>query len=150
MTYDRENDLGRLIYFTSRDLHTFGEKFFGPYGITPEQFHLLENLSAESGRSQREIGQLVRKTPANVTRILDRLEARGLVTRRNDPGDRRATLVFLTGSGQALADELYRVIEPLARRVVQGIDPAALQQARQVLLKIKSNLGGMVADLNKK
>ena len=54
----------------------------------------------------RHIAQTLACEPSNVTGIVDRLEARGLVTREADPQDRRIKLIALTESGQAAAEEL--------------------------------------------
>ena len=150
MTYDKENDLGRLIYFTARELQTFGENFFKPHGITPEQFHLLENLDPGRGLSQREIGALIRKTPANVTRILDRLEKRNLLIRKASPADRRVVLVFPSPSGESLVNEMFRLFEQPSLRLVEGVDQEASHTARKVLARISENITAMTAELRER
>ena len=55
--------LGRLIYLTAQEIKNFAEKLLKPYDLTLEQFHLLKHMSPDSGMSQRQLGDLVNKTP---------------------------------------------------------------------------------------
>jgi DNA-binding MarR family transcriptional regulator len=55
-----------------------------------------------------ELAQHLRIAPRSATEVVDALEAKGLVARTPDPGDRRAVLVALTDRGRTLADEVRR------------------------------------------
>ena len=76
---------------------------------------------------------------SNVTGIVDRLEARGLVERRPDPGDRRVKMLALTDEGVALRDEIVRRLamppEPLAAL------PRADQRALRDILRLAVDRG---------
>jgi len=79
--------------------------------LTPAQATVLTWLTAPM--SMRSLAQRMHCDPSNITGIVDRLEAKGLVERSADPKDRRVTRVAPTRSGrEALArfhDELSRV-----------------------------------------
>ena len=66
----------------------------------------------------RKLAQKLKCEPSNVTGIVDRLEARGLVERRPDPADRRVKLAAATDEGRRMAeglrDSLHFAREPLA------------------------------------
>ncbi|MFJ6214678.1 MarR family winged helix-turn-helix transcriptional regulator [Streptomyces sp. NPDC092296] len=66
----------------------------------------------------RRIAQTMSCEPSNITGIVDRLEARGLVTREADPQDRRVKLVAVTEAGRTASEELRESLdfarEPLA------------------------------------
>ena len=73
--------------------------------------HLLKNLSADAGMTQKALGSMVNKTPANLTKILDRLEIESLIVRRPDSGDRRENLVFLTDRGVVLVKDVHETFQ---------------------------------------
>lgn len=68
--------------------------------LTATQSEVLEVLHEEDGLSQTELGRRLVCTLGNVSRLLDRMEAKGLITRAPDPNDRRRTLIHLAGDGR--------------------------------------------------
>jgi DNA-binding MarR family transcriptional regulator len=147
MTECREDSLGRLIYFTAQDMTNFAEKILKPYDLTLEQFHLLKNMDMDSGISQRQLGGVANKTPANMTRMLDRMEAKTLVVRRDDPADRRASLVCLTGKGKALVEEVFGEFNSYSAGMLLGIVEGDQQIAKEVLTKMAVNVQAMTEEL---
>ncbi|MFE9764549.1 MarR family winged helix-turn-helix transcriptional regulator [Streptomyces sp. NPDC005808] len=85
--------------------------------LTGAQARLLSLLSLEP-LPMRRLAQKLKCEPSNVTGIVDRLEARGLVERRPDPTDRRVKLAAATEEGlriaRSLRDSLRFAREPLA------------------------------------
>ncbi|MBU0731170.1 MAG: MarR family transcriptional regulator [Proteobacteria bacterium] len=147
MTCCKEDSLARQIYITSQEMRNFAEKVLKPYDLTLEQLHLLKNMPAESGLSQREICDAANKNPANMTRILDRLEAKELVIRRDNPDDRRASLVFITKQGSSLVSEVHTVFDSFSTRLLNGISDKDQTQVIRSLEKISKNLNAMSADI---
>src|SRR4051812_41627957 len=72
--------------------------------LTPLQAKAL--LAAEEPVPMRRIAHRLRAEPSNLTAIIDRLESRGLVERRPDPGDRRVKLVAATAAGRTATADL--------------------------------------------
>ncbi|MCP3821218.1 MarR family transcriptional regulator [Streptomyces sp. A3M-1-3] len=89
----------------------------GKHQLTGAQARVLGLLSIEP-LPMRRIAQKLKCEPSNVTGIIDRLEARGLVERRPDPADRRVKLAAPTAEGRQTAarlrDSLDFAREPLA------------------------------------
>lgn len=141
-----ENSLGRLIYFTAQEMSNFAEKVLKPYDLTLEQLHLLKNMPEGQGLTQRELGGLANKKPANMTRILDRLESKGLMVRRDNPEDRRAALVYLTEKGRELTAKVQGGFEVYSSRFVRGITAEEQETTRKVMQKISQNLQEMTDD----
>jgi len=87
------------------------------HALTGAQARLLSLLSLEP-LPMRRLAQRLKCEPSNVTGIVDRLEARGLVERRPDPADRRVKLAVATEEGRRVArslqDSLRFAREPLA------------------------------------
>ena len=144
-----EEPLGRIIYYLAQDIRNLAEKVLAPYKLTVEQFQTLKILSPDTGLTQRQLGQETNKNPANMTRILDRLEAKSLIARRTDPNDRRVYLVCLTGKGQSLLNDVMGVVERFSARLHKGINTEMDQMARKVLKIMAANIAAMSAGLEK-
>jgi Transcriptional regulators len=91
------------------------------FGITPVQYSLMTALARRGEMDQISIAREVGLERTTVAEVLTRLEARGLVTRRPDPEDRRVRLVKLTRAGRTLVKKMApaaqrahdRTLEPL-------------------------------------
>jgi DNA-binding MarR family transcriptional regulator len=82
------------------------DEVLGPMELTFARFEVLMLLrfSREGRLPLGKIGRRLQVHPASVTNAIDRLEARGLVTRDEHPTDRRTTLASITPAGRALVD----------------------------------------------
>jgi DNA-binding MarR family transcriptional regulator len=149
MSVCKEETLGRLIYHTAQDIRNMAEKILQPYDLTVEQMHLLKNLSVNAGITQKALGGMVNKTPANLTRMLDRLEMKSLIVRRPDPGDRRVYLVFLTDRGSALVIDVYETFQQFSIRMLKGIGDEMQQQVGSCLKTMATNIELMTVELKK-
>lgn len=90
-----------------------------PYDLSPAQYNVLRILrgAGEAGRSCQEVAErLVAKDP-DVTRLIDRLEARRLVARARSAEDRRVVVNRITKAGL----ELLAAIDPLERRLPERL-----------------------------
>jgi DNA-binding MarR family transcriptional regulator len=91
-------------------------------GVTPVQFAVLQVLAAQPGLDQRTLARAVSFDTSTIGGVIDRLEARGLLTRSHSPGDRRVRLLHLTPEGESLLADLTpsmlrtqgRILEPLS------------------------------------
>lgn len=139
--------LGRLIYQTSLKIRNYAEKMLGPHGLTVEQFHILKTTSLEHGLSQNELCSQVAKKPANITRILDRMEKKGWIVRRPNPEDRRSTLVFRTVAGADIEQEVALHFESYSSWFTEGINPDEDRIFREVLSKIDTNIEKLMNEI---
>jgi DNA-binding MarR family transcriptional regulator len=81
--------------------------FFARWDLSPSQFNVLNLLSSQpDGYSQIELGRLLLTHRSNVTGLVDRLERRGLIRRRDAASDRRAYRVGLTADGRRLLGQV--------------------------------------------
>ncbi|MEU1078144.1 MULTISPECIES: MarR family transcriptional regulator [unclassified Streptomyces] len=98
--------------------HEEYERAAAEHALTGAQARVLGLLALEPV-PMRHIARKLKCEPSNVTGIIDRLEARGLVERRPDPADRRVKLAAPTEAGlrtaTALRDSLDFAREPLAQ-----------------------------------
>jgi DNA-binding MarR family transcriptional regulator len=72
------------------------------HGLTPARAEVLWLLHRSGPRTQRELSQVLKCTPRNVTGLVDALQRAGLVERTAHPSDRRAVVVRLSETGRSL------------------------------------------------
>jgi len=89
--------------------------------LTPARAELLWVLSRQATPTQRQLSQLLRCTPRNVTDLVDSLETAGLVRREPHPRDRRATLVSLTRRGKSEVARMQAGSAALAATLFDGL-----------------------------
>ncbi|MET7615590.1 MarR family transcriptional regulator [Streptomyces sp. NPDC005408] len=98
--------------------YTEYEQAAAKHSLTGAQARVLGLLALEP-LPMRQVAQTLKCEPSNITGIVDRLEARGLVERRPDPGDRRVKLAAPTEDGMDTARRLRESLdfarEPLAQ-----------------------------------
>jgi len=78
-------------------------------GLTGPQFDIIATLGNTAGMTFRELGERTLITKGTLTGVVDRLEARGLVSRCAHESDGRSTRVKLTADGQALFEQVFPV-----------------------------------------
>jgi DNA-binding MarR family transcriptional regulator len=114
-------------------------------GLTRARAEVLWQLQRQPNRTQRELSQLLRCTPRNVTDLVDGLEASGLVAREPHPTDRRATLVILTRRGKSEVTRMQAGSRALAETLFAGLSSADVSTFDAVLDLIVTRLGEMGA-----
>jgi DNA-binding MarR family transcriptional regulator len=77
-------------------------------GLAPMQLHALRLIEPGQGLPMRSLAGLLFCDASNVTGIVDRLESRGLIERRQSPRDRRVKLLVLTEEGARLRESAHR------------------------------------------
>src|SRR6266699_4531518 len=87
--------------------------------LAPVQAKALHELNVEPPISMRELAARLKSDPSNVTGLIDRLEARGLVERRPDPKDRRIKGLALTAAGARLRKRLFARLYSAPRSLVE-------------------------------
>jgi DNA-binding MarR family transcriptional regulator len=85
------------------------------------------------------LGQLADRlscVKSNITQLVDRLEADGLVARKPDPNDRRTRLAVLTAAGRKTAKEGIRVQQAAEREVLSRLSREEVEQLSMLLSKM--------------
>lgn len=82
----------------------------------------------------------------SLVRLIDLLQAEGLVERREDPTDRRAKMLHLTALGETRAEEINRVLHRVRARLLKGISGEELAMTFAVLQRIEQRAGGLLED----
>ena len=103
-----EADLGDLVMRLARSLRHRGAEVTAPWGLAPHQVRALRVVARHGDIRPGELAGHLRVAPRSVTDVVDSLVERGLVQRRPDPTDRRATVLSLTDDGRTLIAKVER------------------------------------------
>jgi DNA-binding MarR family transcriptional regulator len=139
--YNPEESIGRLIADVSgRLLAAFDEEMTGK-GITGAQWVILMRIANGCGSTAAELCRFSRYDTGSMTRMLDRLEEKGLIGRTRSSTDRRVVHLELTEAGR----ELYPLLPPVAIKVLnkhlQGFTQEELDQFKGFLNRMRDNSG---------
>lgn len=142
---DKLPELGRMISYCGHLGKLSNDQLLrqAGYDVTPVQTHLLLHLACWTGEqeaSQRDLERKLRLKPSTVNGIVDRLEAKGYVSRRASPQDGRVRLVNLTEAGRSKVQDFHVIVEETERRFTAGLSEQERGQLRQLLSRIIENL----------
>src|SRR2546421_4857982 len=124
---------------TADKMRTFFETVCAPFDITGQQYNVLRILrgAEPDGLQTLTIAErMIERTPG-ITRMIDRLEAKGLVEREVRPHDRRCVYCRITKKGLNLLRLLDGPVEEANRAAFRGLSAAELAQLVRLLLKAR-------------
>ena len=109
-------------------------------GLTRAQAAVLAYLARQEGINQAALAQLLELEPITLARLLDRLQAAGLIERRPDPKDRRAHLLYLTAAAYPLLDRIFALAAEVREDALAGVAEADRGRLLDLLIEMKANL----------
>ena len=128
------------LYDVARLMRTRFDRWARIYGMTRAQGVILARLARQPGMTQNEMAGLCEVEPITVGRLVDRLEARGLLERRLDPSDRRIRRLHLLPAAEPILQEIQRYKDELFRELTEGMDESTIELLTKALLKMKVRL----------
>lgn len=128
--------LFRIMLKASRALAAHSQASTEAMGFCPTDFYILEALYHKGSLTAGQLAQKVLITLGSLTTALDRLEARGLVQRKVDGGDRRMRTVHLTKAGEKLVAENFPDHAAVLLRAMGGLTAAEMNQAAELLKRL--------------
>ncbi len=106
-----------------------------PFGLTSTQYNVLRILrgSEPEGLLCRQIGERMIAPDPDITRLLDRLEKRGLILRARDSRDRRAIFTRITEDGLSLLEKLDESVVSFHRQRLAHLDKDKIRSLIELL-----------------
>jgi DNA-binding MarR family transcriptional regulator len=120
-----------------------GEALLAPHDVTLQQFNVLRILrgARPEGLCTLAIAErMIEQTPG-ITRLIDRLESKGLVRRVRSEEDRRQVWCRITPAGERLLARLDDPVEQFDRAAVRGLSPADQEQLTALLGRLQGEPG---------
>ncbi|WP_448190942.1 MarR family winged helix-turn-helix transcriptional regulator [Azospirillum sp. sgz301742] len=132
--------LGFLLHDAARLLRKRFEQRARHLGLTRSQWQVLAYLATCQGIHQGGLAELLDIEPITLVRLLDKLEAIGLIERRPHPTDRRIRLLHLTEAAHPLLGSMRTLGEITRAEALDGVSPADREALFRALTAMKSNL----------
>lgn len=129
-----------LMHDISRLLNRHYDQKIRIHGISRTQLTLLTYLSHQQGVSQTKLAEYMSLAPMTLTRQIDQLEEMRLLTRRQDPNDRRTNLVYLSLKSQELIKEMHQEAVKIKNRAFEGISEEEQLALKKLLTQVRENL----------
>lgn len=137
--YAFERELAFLLVDAGRKLNDAYDLNMKPLGLTRSQWRVVAYVSRTPGVSQTELAESIECSRMAITSLLDRMQSKGLIERREVENDRRVRAVFLTDKGSALVRQMNKTAVRVLEQVFDGTTPADRQQLHQLLGTLKAN-----------
>lgn len=137
-----ENILGFVVNRTSIVMRQNLTSLFKKEGcdITPEEFAILSQLWDEDGLFQSVINEKTLKDKTTVTRLLERLQKKGLIDKKVDEADRRNYRIYLTNKGVSLKFIVIPLVIKFMDIATDNIDSDDLIITIKTLKEVSKNL----------
>jgi DNA-binding MarR family transcriptional regulator len=140
MNQGPEYDLFLLLHDVARLVRVEADRRARLQGMTRAQWALLLTLERNPGLSQKEVADLLEVEPISVARLVDRLEANGLIERRPDLSDRRIWRLHLLPAAASALDQIRVQRAALAALINANIPQPVHNAMVQGLQQMKSNI----------
>jgi DNA-binding MarR family transcriptional regulator len=106
------------------------------HSATPVQFAILNALMDDPGEDQITLANRVAFDPATLGSVIGRIEAKGWVKRKADPGDKRRKLLWITKEGESVALGMKRAVNKAQQRILGPLAADERVQFAALLAKL--------------
>ena len=135
---DGDETLSEAFRSVARQLRDTSQETLAPWDITPSHLRALRVLMHHGVMRLSELSDHLHIAARSTTEVIDALETRGLVERRPDPDDRRATLVEVTAHGASVLDAIRAARGTQAERAFGRLSQADRAHLARILRKLQS------------
>jgi DNA-binding MarR family transcriptional regulator len=134
---EADDGLAEAFWAVARRLRHLTRDTVEPWNVTPAQARALGVLARHGTMRLKDLSDHLRIAPRSATEVVDDIEQRGLVERRPDPDDRRATLVALTRAGTDAATAIGAARRAEAQRFFGTLSDADREHLARILRDLR-------------
>lgn len=145
---DDGDSIAALVFQTAREVRTALQRKLSSHGVTAQQATLARLLRAWQRKKKPSPFQIAARLGtdgAGMTRLIDRLEAKGVVVRQVGSGDRRLISIELTPTGLAIAKRAAPTFQSVNRQLLEGFTEQEVEQLTGMLRRIGDNARSLSA-----
>lgn len=139
MEYQIDN-LGTLLHDASRAVRRRFEHLTAEHGLSVPQWRLLRHILTNGPCNQTLLADLLDVEPISVSRMIDRMEQSGWLTREPHPDDRRARIIVPTDKARMVAPQARATAATVYAEALAGLSDSQRLALQTALLAIASNL----------
>jgi DNA-binding MarR family transcriptional regulator len=133
--------LGRVkvAMMAALDAELASDRRLAAFELSAAQFSVVASLAGEERKSASDLCKVISYDAGAMTRMLDRLEAKGLIRRNRSPEDRRLVHLELTEEGRAAYPRMRELALGVANRFLRGFSKAEARQLEGLLNRMLEN-----------
>jgi DNA-binding MarR family transcriptional regulator len=133
-----DETLAEAFWSVARQLRDMSQQTLAPWDLTPSNLRALRVLNRHGMMRLSELSDRLHIAPRSTTEVIDALQSRGLVQRRPDPGDRRATLAEVTERGASVLGAIRAARGTEAERVFARLSQTDRAHLARILRKLQN------------
>ena len=137
--YAFEREVAFLLVDAGRKLNDAYDAKMKPLALTRSQWRVMAYVSRSPGITQTELAASVECSRMAITSVLDRMQSKGLIERREVEDDRRVRSVFLSQKGRSLVRKLNRTATRVLEDVFARVSGDDLRALKETLEVVKAN-----------
>lgn len=130
----------RSVTTLSRKIRTLFDARAGAYGLTQARARTFLLLAQKNPMGLTELADTMEVQRPTMVRLIDGMEASGLVRRETSAGDRRQRSIYLTDAAQAEVRTVEALTDKIRADVLDGIPDADLETTRRVICRMLENI----------
>ncbi len=135
-----EENIGLLIHDVGRLLRVLYDRQMASIGLTRSQWWLLTYLYFKDGINQKDLASLMDIEKAPLSRLLDRMEIKGWILRKNETKDRRIKNIYLSESVKPLISSMRKKAAQYREDSLSVLSDEELNSLRNLLQTLKTDL----------
>lgn len=132
----------RMTYHVQKRMKDLSNAVLRKYDLVDASYMVLAVLYGSDNETSTAstLGEACMEKPANLTRVCNDLEAQGLITRGNRPGDRRCVMISLTDQGRSLIEQVMPEVWGRTTRAYEGLTQEELRLQERLFARQLENL----------
>ena len=138
-TFEPQRSVGRLLGRVKLAMGDALDRELAPFDITGAQLVILVALATGEAESAASLCRGISYDPGAMTRMIDRLEQKGLIRRTDHPDDRRRVGLELTAEGKAVYPKLRAALMAVQNRFLCGFSKSDVRQLEILLQRMLAN-----------
>jgi len=129
----------RVAMLAALDQELAGDRRLAPLELSAAQFIVIASLAGEERKSASDLCKGISYDAGAMTRMLDRLEGKGLIRRSRSPDDRRLVHLELTDEGRAAYPRMREASLAVANRFLRGFSKTEARALESLLTRMLEN-----------
>jgi DNA-binding MarR family transcriptional regulator len=139
-SFDIRQSLGYLVSSVRQQWIAALEEELAPLDLTAAQYIVMVNVGSGRTRTPVDLCRLLQYDTGAMTRLLDRIEAKGLIRRAAHGVDRRCVALELTPAGEELYPRLLQIVVEMNRRALKGFTREEAAALEEMLRRVAHNV----------
>ena len=139
-SFDIRDSLGYLVSHVRQEWIGALEVELKPFDLTAAQYIVIINVGSARAATPVDLCRVMQYDTGAMTRLLDRIEAKGLIRRAAHGVDRRCVVVELTGAGHELYPKLLQVVMDMNKRALKGFTREETALLEKLLKRVALNV----------